>query len=189
MVSESGTAIGPNCTSTYSYLSATMGSTRIACRAGAQVAPADVDPLSRRGARWTGRTPNQSSKVAMYLRIRRISFRVVPELLAIRQLDSNAVVSSANYGIADNPGSTRKQKGTPLHAGNPSRDGPRSDHRPPISKVHLFQWRGHFVCGSRCNPIAYFLTASPNTRRKLSPPIFAISSGLKPVFNMASTTA
>ena len=86
MVSESGTAIGPNCTSTYSYLSATMGSTRIACRAGAQVAPADVDPLSRRGARWTGRTPNQSPKVAMYLRIRRISFRVVPELRATRQL-------------------------------------------------------------------------------------------------------
>lgn len=38
------------------------------------------------------------------------------------------------------------------------------------------------------NSSAYFLTASPNTRRKFLPPIFPISSGVKPVFNMASTT-
>jgi len=38
------------------------------------------------------------------------------------------------------------------------------------------------------NPTAYFLTASPNTRRKFPPPIFPISSCVKPVFNMASTT-
>ena len=35
---------------------------------------------------------------------------------------------------------------------------------------------------------AYVLTASANMRRKFPPPIFPISSALKPVFNMASTT-
>ena len=44
-------------------------------------------------------------------------------------------------------------------------------------------------CGSGFKTVkAYFLTASPKMRRKFPPPIFPISSGVKPVFNIASTT-
>ena len=37
-------------------------------------------------------------------------------------------------------------------------------------------------------PQGSLVVARPKTRRKLPPPIFPISSGVKPVFNMASTT-
>src|SRR6478672_11739996 len=63
----------------------------------------------------------------------------------------------------------------------------------PIARfVSALTWKGrehrHRSRFKIQNLTVYFLTASPNTRRKFPPPIFPTSSGVKPVFNIASTT-